>query len=80
MALVYDPRYHTWDSWAALMVEAYGAQQLEIPGSEDDWKSWAAGFVGIDVFVKDGVPSPYVFDDWKDWASELVNVVSTSVK
>ena len=80
MALVYDPRYHTWDSWAALMVEAYGAQQLEIPGSEDDWKSWAAGFAGIDVFVKDAVPSPYVFDDWKEWASELVNVVSTSVK
>jgi len=79
MALVYDPRYHTWDSWAALMVEAYGAQQLSIPTSEADWKEWAAGLKGIDLFTKDGVPDPYIFDDWHDWATQLVNVVSTSV-
>lgn len=80
MALVYDPRFHSWDSWAALMVEAYGAQQLEIPTGEADWKSWAAGLKGIDLFSKDAVPDPYVFDDWKEWAEQLVNVVSTAVK
>ena len=41
LSVVYDPRYMTWDHWASLMVEAYGAQNLEIPGSEDEWKGWA---------------------------------------
>jgi hypothetical protein len=80
MALVYDPRYHTWDSWASLMVEGYAAQQLEIPGAESEWRSWAAGFKGIDVFSKDAVPDPYAFEDWKDWAAQLVNTLSTSAK
>jgi hypothetical protein len=38
--LVYDPRYHTFESWAALMVEQYAANQLEIPTPYTDWKSW----------------------------------------
>ena len=74
--VVYDPRYMQWDQWAALMVEAYGAQNLEIPGPEDTWKGWAAGFKGIDIFTKDGVPDPYQFEDWQSWATALVNIVT----
>lgn len=80
MAIIYDPRYHTWDSWASLMVEAYGSQQLEIPSSEREWKLWATGLKGIDLFSKDTVPDPYAYENWVDWAEALVNVVSTSVK
>lgn len=76
LAVVYDPRYMTWDHWAALMVEAYGSQNLEYPGPEDTWKGWAVGFRGIDTFSRDGVPDPYQFDNWQDWASAVVNVVT----
>ena len=81
IALVYDPRYHTFESWASLMVEAYGAQQLEIPNAQTDWQTWACGFNGIPVFAADGVamPNPYVFNTWEDWATSTVNVV-TAIK
>ena len=39
-ALVYDPRYHTFESWAALMVEQYAGQQLQNPYASSDWKEW----------------------------------------
>ena len=39
LAVIYDPRFHTFNSWASLMVEAYGGQQLAIPGDEDEWKT-----------------------------------------
>lgn len=76
--LIYDPRYHTWDSWASLMVEAYGAQQLAIPTSEDQWQSWAAGLKAIDIFENEAIPGPYAFANWQDWAQELVNAVNSS--
>lgn len=77
--LVYDPRFHTFDSWASLMVEAYAAQQLQIPTADLDWKSWAAGLLAIDVFVNEGIPDPYLFDEWQDWASAVVGAVNPRV-
>ena len=74
--VVYDPRYMDWDHWASLMVEAYGAQNLEIPSGEENWKGWAVGFRGIDLFSRDGVPDPYQFDDWREWAVAVVNTVT----
>lgn len=79
LAVVYDPRFHTFNSWASLMVEAYGGQQLAIPEGEDTWKSWAAGLKGIDIFANEGVPSPYIFENWQDWAEALVNAVNQRV-
>jgi hypothetical protein len=76
LPLVYDPRYHTWDSWASLMVEAYGAQQLAIPAGEEHWKEWASGLRGIDIFINEAVPTPYEFNKWQDWATALVNTVN----
>lgn len=78
-ALVYDPRYHTFDSWAALMCELYAAQQLQIPGSDVDWKSWGAGLKTIDVFANEAIPEPYNFDDWQEWAEAVVNAVNPRV-
>ena len=80
MAVVYDPRYHSWDSWASLMCEAYGTQQLAIPDGEENWKGWAAGFKGIDLFANHAVPDPYEFEDWQLWALAVVNQVSTSTR
>ena len=54
LGVVYDPRFHTWDSWASLMCEAYAGQALQIPGSEDNWKAWAVGIKAIDIFAKIG--------------------------
>ena len=80
VALVYDPRYHTFESWAALMCELYAQQQLEYPTEKTDWKEWGAGLRGIDVFVNEAIPNPYLFDDWKIWAQELVGAVNPSVR
>ena len=76
IALVYDPRYHTFESWAALMCEAYAGQQLQIPGPDVDFKSWGAGLKAIDIFANEGIPEPYLFDDLQEWASALVNAVN----
>ena len=76
IALVYDPRYHTWDSWTSLMCEAYAAQQLSSNTPEEEWKQWAAGLKAIDVFTNEGIPSPYIYENWQDWASALVGAVN----
>jgi len=79
VAQVYDPRYHSFESWASLMCELYATQQLAIPDANIDWKSWAAGLKGIDVFTNEGIPSPYNFDDWQEWAEALVKAVNPAV-
>jgi len=79
-ALVYDPRYHTFESWASLMCEAYAGQQLEIPTAQTEWKSWAAGLKAIDVFTNEGIPGPTIYNDWKEWAQALVGAVSPSAQ
>jgi hypothetical protein len=76
--VIYDPRYMSWDAWASLLVEAYGSQQLTIPTNEAEWKEWADGLRGIDIFANDAVPSADGFDDWRDWAFALVNAVTTN--
>ena len=76
-ALVYDPRYHTFESWAALMCEAYAAQNLQVPISDVDWKSWGAGLKAIDIFANEGIPEPYQFDEWDEWAAALVGAVNS---
>jgi len=77
-ALIYDPRYHTWDSWACLMCELYSTQNLAIPGPETEWRSWANGIKAIDIFTNEGAPDPSYFDDWKTWAESLVNAVNST--
>ena len=76
VALVYDPRGHTFDSWAALMCELYAAQQLEIPTPYTNWKTWGNGIRAIDVFANEAIPMTDNFDDWQKWAEELVNAVN----
>jgi hypothetical protein len=76
LALVYDPRYHSWDSWASLMSEAYSAQHVPIPGPRDDWRSWAIGLKAIDVFTNEAIPSPDTYEHWQDWAFALVGAVN----
>ena len=76
---IYDPRYHTFESWASLMCELYAPQQLAIPDANTDWKEWAAGLKAIDVFTNEGIPEPYIYDDWMDWAEALVNAVNPAV-
>lgn len=80
IALVYDPRYQTFESWAALMCEAYAGQQLQIPISDVDWKSWGAGLKAIDIFSDEAIPEPYGFENWEDWAAALVNAVNRKVE
>ena len=76
LALVYDPRGHTFESWSALMVESYASQQLQINLPEDKWQEWALGMMNIAIFNDGSLPSPYVYSKWNDWAEEVVNVVN----
>lgn len=80
IGVVYDPRNLTWDQWASLMCEAYAGQQLEVPGKEEDWQSWANGFHGIGLFNSDAVPSAYAFNRWQDWASAVVGAVANQTQ
>jgi hypothetical protein len=76
---IYDPRYHTFESWASLMCELYAVQQLAIPDANTDWKEWASGLKAIDVFTNEGIPGPSIYDDWQEWAEALVNAVNPAV-
>jgi len=75
-ALVYDPRFHTFESWASLMCELYAPQQLEIPTPYTDWKKWGDGIKAIDVFTNEAIPSTDNYKDWQAWAEALVNAVN----
>jgi hypothetical protein len=77
--LVYDPRFHTFDSWASLMVEQYASNQLSIPTPQTDWKEWGAGLKAIDVFTNEAIPGPDEYDDWFDWASALLASINPQV-
>ena len=79
VALVYDPRGHTFDSWASLMCELYAAQNIEIPSPFTDWKKWGNGIRAIDVFANEAIPMTDNFDDWYKWAEELVNAVNPQI-
>ena len=76
VALVYDPRGHTFDSWASLMCELYAAQNIEITSPFTDWKLWGNGIRAIDVFANEAIPMTDNFPDWQQWAQELVNAVN----
>jgi len=78
-ALVYDPRYHTFESWASLMCEQYAAQQLCIPDASTNWQDWASALKAIDVFANEGIPGPFIYNDWQEWAEALVNSVNPAV-
>ena len=80
LALVYDPRYHTWESWSSLMCEAFAAQQLAINVPETNWRDWASGVNAIDVFMNEAIPSPNYYENWRDWATALVNTVNQKVE
>lgn len=76
---VYDPRYHTFESWASLMVEQYAAQQLAIPTPDTDWQLWGQGLLAIDVFTNEAIPAPDKFDNWFDWAAALYGAINPRV-
>lgn len=77
--LVYDPRFHTFESWASLMVEQYAAQQLAIPTEDTDWREWGQGLKAIDVFANEGIPVTEDFEDWFEWAAALLAAVNPRV-
>jgi len=79
IAVIYDPRYHTFESWASLMCESFAANQLEIPNANTDWKAWATGVKSIAFFTAEGVPDPHNFENWNDWAMRFVQTYNANV-
>lgn len=79
-ALIYDPRFHTFESWASLMCELYAPQQLSIPDAQTDWKAWGDGLSAIDVFTNEAIPRTELFENWNDWAEALVSAVNPATQ
>ena len=79
-SLIYDPRYHTFESWACLMVELYAAQQLSIPDASTDWQKWGDSVGAIDVFSNEAIPRADQYDNWYDWAEALVSAVNPATQ
>ena len=77
--LLYDPRFHTFDSWASLMCEQYAANQLEIPTPQTDWKMWGNGLKSIDIFTNEAIPNTDDFENWYDWAEALLAAINPRV-
>jgi hypothetical protein len=75
-ALLYDPRYHTFVSWASLMVELYAQLQLEIPDERTDWRAWGNGLFNLGFFSNESVPKTEEFENWYDWAQAVVGAVN----
>lgn len=73
---IYDPRFHTFESWACLMVELYAEQQLEIPNETTDWRQWGSGLLAIGFFSNEAVPMPDNFERWDDWAAALMGAIN----
>ena len=76
LGLVYDPRGHTFESWSALMVEAYASQQLQMGLTEEKWQEFANSMLAMELFNNSAIPQPSAFDKWNEWAEAVVNVVS----
>ena len=79
-ALIYDPRFHTFESWACLMCELYGAQNLSIPDAFTDWQLWGDGLGAIDVFSNVAIPRTDQYDNWFDWAEAVVAAVNPATQ
>jgi len=77
--LLYDPRFHTFDSWASLMCEQYAANQLEIPTAQTDWRMWGNGLKSIDIFTNEAIASPDDFENWDEWAEALLAAINPRV-
>ena len=73
--VTYDPRGMSWSQWCPLMAELFSAQQLGTV-SEENWKDWANGMVGIGYFNNSAVPDARAFNNWQDWAQQLVGIMS----
>ena len=76
ISLIYDPRGHTWDSWQALMVEAYASQPLQMNVSETNWREWGQHLLSVAYLNDNGIANPELFENWQEWAQHLVNIVN----
>ena len=77
--LLYDPRYHTFESWASLMCEQYAANQLEIPNEQTDWRLWGNGLKAIDIFTNEAIPDTDEYENWDQWAEALLAAINPRV-
>lgn len=77
--LLFDPRFHTFDSWASLMCEQYAANQLSIPTPDTDWRLWGNGLKAIDVFTNEAIPDTDNYENWDQWAEALLAAINPRV-
>ena len=74
--IFYDPRGHTFMSWASLICELYASQNIQVPTEATNWKDWADGLKAIDVFTNEAIPDSRGFSNWQDWADAMIGAVN----
>jgi hypothetical protein len=62
------------------MCELYGAQNLQIPNAQTNWKDWGNGLNAIDVFSNEATPRTDQFEDWYGWAEAMVAAVNPATR
>jgi hypothetical protein len=67
-----DPRGMTLRDYADSVVLSVGdAWAFGKLTDENEWQSWAAGFVRASPFTQRTVPDPFGFTDWREWAMRV---------
>lgn len=64
-----DPRDTSWDRWCAEL--ALQDSSVPRPGTEVEWRRWAAFVVQYSVLASPDLPNPYFFNDWRGWAQRV---------
>jgi len=73
--IAYDHRGMTWDQYCRLMAELFAPNQLGYV-SEENWRSWVSGVVGIGYFSESGIPDHRAFNSWQEWAEAMSGIMS----
>lgn len=78
MPLITRPNGLTFTDWASQLVqelERYGS--IEIPFSEDNWRSWADHLLWIPKLSEANIPDNTPFATWQEWAEKVVEALDS---
>lgn len=72
-----DPRYLTFDAWAALAFDELSSDGCSLPAGEAEWQRWAAEVIAQPSLGRfEPLPRPEHFDHWSEWALRMHEAVN----
>lgn len=72
MVLAYDPRFSSFEQWAARLAQTLAPYGFvaRIPKA-DDWQSFARAVVAVPAMAATIPVQPTLFSDWRSWAFKV---------